>query len=199
MTNRTRKIIRALHRDVGYFLTGLVILYCVSGIAVNHIDDWNPSYSTSVRDVELGALAKDGADPFETLGLDGLEGEVVRRLDLDPGDVQGRRRSSPTGFVVFLPDGGEAKLNALTGKGSLKLVSTRPGLFQANVLHLNHLKGAWTWVADIFSVLLIGLAISGLMMLKAKNGFLGRGKWFFAAGLLVPIVALVFYYASRGA
>jgi len=39
-----RKLIIATHRDVGYFFAGLTVLYAVSGVAVNHIDDWNPSH-----------------------------------------------------------------------------------------------------------------------------------------------------------
>ncbi|HQL31599.1 MAG TPA: hypothetical protein PLM67_15390, partial [Thermoanaerobaculales bacterium] len=41
---RLRRLVIATHRDVGYFIAGLTVIYAVSGIAVNHIDDWNPSY-----------------------------------------------------------------------------------------------------------------------------------------------------------
>lgn len=197
MNKELRKWIRVLHRDVGYFLTGLVVLYSVSGIAVNHIDDWNPSYRTEVEPIALGPLGEAGQDPFQSLGLDGLEARLVAALALDPAQVQGRRRTSPDEMVVFLPDGGEAKVDVRTGAGSLKRVHPRPFLFQANVLHLNHLKGLWTWVADAFGLLLIGLAVSGLMMLRGQKGFFGRGKWFFGAGLLLPLAFLALYYSTR--
>jgi len=64
-------------------------------------------------------------------------------------------------------------------------------------LHLNHLKGVWTWVADAFAVLLIMLAATGLFILKGKNGLGGRGKWFVTAGLLLPAGFVVLYYMSR--
>ncbi|MGO2479734.1 MAG: PepSY-associated TM helix domain-containing protein, partial [Pseudoalteromonas sp.] len=38
------KLNRSLHRDIGYFCIGLVIIFAISGIAVNHKDDWNPNY-----------------------------------------------------------------------------------------------------------------------------------------------------------
>jgi hypothetical protein len=185
---RVRKLIRVLHRDVGYFLFGLVTFYSVSGIAVNHIDEWNPSYSTTESSFSVGALHGD---------LDALERELVRRLELDPDDVAGRHRPAPDTFVVFLPHGGEARVDPESGEGTLKQVETRPFLFESNVLHLNHLKGVWTWVADAFAVLLIMLAATGLFILKGRTGLGGRGKWFVAAGLLLPAAFVVLYYASR--
>ncbi len=67
----------------------------------------------------------------------------------------------------------------------------RPVLFDSNFLHLNHPKGAWTWIADAFAVLLGGLALSGLFLIKGPLGLAGRGKWFVAAGLLLPLAFLV--------
>lgn len=32
-----------LHRDVGYLATAMTLAYAISGIAVNHIADWNPN------------------------------------------------------------------------------------------------------------------------------------------------------------
>jgi hypothetical protein len=33
-----------IHRDLGYLCFGLTILYVISGVAVNHIHEWNPTY-----------------------------------------------------------------------------------------------------------------------------------------------------------
>ena len=186
---RVRRLIRVLHRDFGYFLTGLVVFYCISGVAVNHIDDWNPRYSISIEELRLGPLT--GAT------LDELERELVAKADLDPDDVAGRHRPAPGVLIVFLPNGGEAKVQTATGEGTLKRVKTRPVIFESNVLHLNDLKGVWTYVADAFAVLLLGMAITGLFILKGQNGLGGRGKWFFSAGMVVPIAFIYYYYATR--
>jgi hypothetical protein len=186
-----RRLFRVLHRDIGYLLFGLVLAYSISGVAVNHVDDWNPNYSVTTTEVDVGALPS----ALATGGLDAMEAHVAAALDLADADIRGRRRPSPDRFVVFLPEGGEVKLAVSSGRGTLKRVTTRPGLFQVNVLHLNHLKGVWTWVADAFAILLGFLAISGLVMLKGKTGLGGRGKWFVLAGLLVPAVFLWMYYA----
>jgi hypothetical protein len=184
-----RRAVRVVHRDVGYFLTGLVLVFSVSGIAVNHVDSWNPSYSRTTAAVDVGPLAAQDLDAMERL--------VVERLPLDAHEVSGRHRESSGRFKVFLSEGGEVDVDPATGRGTLLRVSRRPVLFDANVLHLNHIKGAWTWVSDAFSVLLAGLAVTGLFMLKGSQGFGGRGKWFVAGGLTVPAAFLVHYYATR--
>lgn len=186
---KLRRLIRILHRDVGYLLAGMVITYAISGIAVNHVDAWNPSYATTIEEVAIG--------PLESGNLGALESEIVERLEIDPADVRGRHRPAPGQFVVFLPDGGKAEIHIATGQGTVKRVSPRTGLFEMNVLHLNHLKGIWTYVADAFSLLLIGLAVTGLFMLKGRAGLSGRGKWFVAAGVAVPVGFLILYHATR--
>jgi hypothetical protein len=179
---------RALHRDVGYFVSALAIIYAVSGLAVNHTADWNPSLDKTTTQLELGPLPTD---------LDAAEKAVVQRAGIDPSRVRGRHRPAPDVFRVFLDEGSEAKVTLSTGKGTLVDVHRRNGLFEANALHLNHLKGVWTWVADVFAVALLFLAIGGLFMLKGRKGLTGRGKWFFAAGLLVPVAAVVWYHLTR--
>lgn len=192
LSPRARKLFRVLHRDIGYFLTGLVVLYCVSGIAVNHIDEWNPSYSTTTRELRVDPPL--GIAPPAAFDLQVAEDHLAARVPLAAAEIRGRRRAGPATFVVFLPNGGEVRWDLTARVAKIKRVTPRPGLFQANVLHLNHLKGIWTYVADAFAVLLLFLALSGLVMLPGKNGFWGRGKWFFLAGLVVPVVALVAYY-----
>ena len=39
-----RKLNVALHRDLGYFFSTLIVIYCISGIALNHVDDWNSDF-----------------------------------------------------------------------------------------------------------------------------------------------------------
>jgi uncharacterized membrane protein len=51
----------------------------------------------------------------------------------------------------------------------------------------------WTYVADVFAVLLIFLAGSGIFMVRGKNGIVGRGKWIVAAGILIPVIFWILY------
>ncbi len=178
-----RKTLRSLHRDIGYLVMGLVIAYAVSGIAVDHTEDWNPNRSVSWTELALGPIA--GQDS------DAIVAEVVSRLDLNPTEVRSHLMQGPTALRVFLTTGNEIKLDPTTGIGGMKVVEDRPVLREVNALHLNDLKGVWTWIADAFALALIFLALSGAIMLKGSQGFGGRGKWLVGIGLLIPIVALV--------
>ncbi len=186
---RWRPALRAVHRDLGYFLTVLVCIYSISGLAVNHIDDFNPNYAIENRDIDIGPLG-DG-------DLDALQATVAERLDIDPASVRGRHLISRDQLRIFLPEGGEVKVSIATGKGLYKDVRTRTILFEFNVLHLNHMKGAWTWFADAVAILLLVLALTGLVMLGGRKGLAGRGKWFALAGLVVPVAFVVVYHLQH--
>ncbi len=181
-----RRLLRILHRDIGYAATALTIAYCISGIAVNHIEDWNPNYSITETAVDIGALPGDS--------YDAMEAHVVAELRLDPRHVKGRFMETETEFRVFLPEGGEVRVDVRSGRGTMKRIATRPFLYEVNVLHLNTIKGIWTWVADIFALALLVLAITGLFLLKGRHGLAGRGKWFVGAGFAIPVGFILYMY-----
>ncbi len=181
-----RKLVRVLHRDIGYAATALTLAYSISGIAVNHMDDWNPNYSFETVEVDIG--------PLPTGSYDAMEAYVVERLELPPNLVKGRFMETETQLRVFFGEGEEVAVDTLTGKGSIKRIDTHPLVYEVNVLHLNNIKGWWTWVADLFAASLIVLAITGMLMIKGRLGLLGRGKWFVAAGLAIPVGFITYMY-----
>jgi len=48
-----RRMIIATHRDVGYFLAGVIVIYSISGLALNHVDDWNPNFIVERREIAI--------------------------------------------------------------------------------------------------------------------------------------------------
>ena len=184
---RWRHLFRVVHRDLGYVCVALVIAYGVSGLAVNHLDDWNPSYRFSERAVELG--------PLPAGSLADQEAAVIDRLAITRAQVRGHFAESPELLRVFLADGEEVAVDPHTGRGTYKTLARRAVLFEVNTLHLNNLKGAWTYVADVFALGLVILALTGMTMMKGNRGLAGRGKYFVGAGLLVPVGFLVYLYA----
>ena len=90
---RWRKLIIATHRDIGYFFAGLTVLYAISGVAVNHIDDWNPNYVIRVDEVDVGALPEGEA---AVIGAEVLE---RMRIAEEPKSVV---RMAPDQLKVFL-------------------------------------------------------------------------------------------------
>ncbi|MBA3453522.1 MAG: PepSY-associated TM helix domain-containing protein [Deltaproteobacteria bacterium] len=185
---RWRHLFRVVHRDIGYVAVALTLAYCLSGIAVNHIDDWNPNYSYAERSVDIG--------PLPAGSLSDKEAYVVTKLGLDRSQVRGHFQETATELRVFLVEGQEARVDMTTGRGSLKTITKRAVFFEVNALHLNNLKGIWTYVADVFALALMILALTGMTMMKGDRGFLGRGKYFVGAGLLIPIGFLIYMYSA---
>ncbi len=182
-----RKWFRALHRDVGYVAVALTLAYGLSGLAVNHMGAWNPNYRFSEASFDLGPVPPGTPDEQARF--------VIDRLRLDPRAVRGHFLETTTDLRVFLDQGQEARLDTTTGQGQLKTITRRAVLFEVNALHLNTLKGVWTYVADLFAVALMFLAVTGSLMMKGDRGLAGRGKWFVGTGLLIPVGFVVYMYA----
>lgn len=181
-----RKLFRAVHRDLGYVAVALTLAYSISGVAVNHIDDWNPSYRFSERAVAIGPVAAGSLAEREAV--------VVARLGLPRADVRGHFLETEHELRVFLTEGQEARVDLRTGEGHVKSLARRAVLFELNALHLNNLKGVWTYVADLFAIALVVLAITGATMMKGDRGIWGRGKYFLAGGLAVPVGFIIYMY-----
>jgi len=120
---------------------------------------------------------------------------VIERLRIDPRAVRGHFQENARELRVFLDAGQEARLDVTTGQGELKKVERRAVLFELNALHLNNLKGVWTYVADLFAVAMIFLALTGMVMMKGKHGLAGRGKWFVLGGLAIPVGFVVYMHS----
>jgi len=173
---------RALHRDLGYLCFGLTLVYAVSGVALNHVHHWNPNYRIERTEMRVGALS--GVPP-ETQAQ-----EVLLRLGLD-APVKGVFRPDPDSLQVFL-EGEVLRVRLASGVVERETVADRPLLRPMNVLHLNVPKRAWTWVADLYAVILAVVAVTGLLL--GGGGLRGRRGWLTALGVAVPLAFLVFHY-----
>jgi uncharacterized protein len=180
-----RKWNNILHRDLGYLCAGLTLIYAISGVAVNHIRDWNPNYRIDHIEATVKPLPQ-GQKPAMP---------YVRQV-LDQLDEDGKFKN------VFLPDpetlnifveGNTISVTLSTGKVMQEKAVRRPGLYEMNFLHTNHPKKLWTWFADLYALSLALLAITGIFVLKGKKGLTGRGKWLVGSGVVLPLIFLVLY------
>jgi hypothetical protein len=173
---RLRARLRALHRDVGYLIVGLTIIYAASGLAVNHVADWDPNFVGYDRTHELGPLAGDDA---------AVVAAVARALDVrePPRDVY---RAAADELDVTYADR-TLHIDPTTGRVAEEGRRPRLLLRIANWLHTNRGKKAWTYVADSYAVGLLFAAASGLFMIKGRNGLRGRGLLLVVLGAAVPI------------
>ncbi len=177
-----RKVNNIIHRDFGYFFFGMTIIYALSGIALNHIRDWNPSYSIETSEV---VLASDNELNF--LDEEGVKNVLSEFVDVS--EYKSHYYPDSTTLKIFYK-GGTLTINTGTNKALLEEVKRRPFFFEVNFLHYNP-SVAWTYFADAYSVALIALAITGLFVLKGKKGITGRGAWLTAAGIIIPIIYLL--------
>ena len=95
--------------------------------------------------------------------------------------------------MVYL-DQGHISLDLKSGRGKLISIRKRPVLTEFNFLHYNKAKQLWTFFSDIFAVSLGIIAITGLFILKGKNGIKRRGAFLVSLGVTIPLLFLVFYF-----
>jgi hypothetical protein len=173
-----RPLLRALHRDAGYLVVGLTCVYALSGIAVNHIKDWDPSFDNYERSHQLRLIATDNDAR--------LAKQVLTQLHIaeTPRDVY---RSEPDLLDITFD---KRSLHVTPSTGGVLEQGQNPRFFlrAANYLHLNRGKRAWGYVADGYAFILLCLALSGLFMLPGRRGFLGRGLILALLGASVPIL-----------
>jgi len=180
---KLRRLNSDLHRDIGYFLSGLILVYCISGLALNHVNDWNPDFVIHKRTIALDRVYT--ADEIKDQRLEELTAQV--------GETIPKVKDTPTpNHVKLYFDNATLLLDLPAKTGFYERVHRRPFIYQTNVLHRNSLKG-WKWASDVFGLLLIFLTVSGWFMLKGKYGIGGRGKWFIAAGMIPPIAAIIIF------
>ncbi len=198
-----RRQLFSWHRDVGFLIAGLTVVYAVSGVAVNHREDWDYNYRTETRQLDIGgpaALLDVSGDEEADAGLTARrrQPELVEKILVAVG------RSDRPSKVFWR---GRDRLSLLFGKGGRDVIDYSPStgvavhdvkserfLLRAfNALHLNDHHGAWTWFADLFALLLLFLAVSGVIITKGRRGIRGRGGLLFALGVAIPIVALLLF------
>lgn len=185
MSSTWRRWNAAIHRDLGYLCAGLTIVYAASGLAVNHRADWNPSYA--LRETTVSLEGVDLSDPTAA----GFAERILVELELE-GHFRGTFRPDPDTYQIFL-EGSTVTVDLPAGTAFFEETGERPGLRQANFLHLNEAKKLWTWMADLYAVGLLVLAVTGLFVLRGRNGITGRGAWLTAVGVAIPAVFLLLY------
>ena len=179
-----RKWSRILHRDVSYLFAGMILIYALSGILMNHRGDLNPHYSVSLQEFQVKADLTDKMKVDKALVLTLLEplGEANNYTKhYFPKEGQ---------LKVFLKGGSSLVVDTRTGAAVYESLKRRPLLSDMVKLHYNPTKW-WTIFSDVFAVCLILITITGMVMVKGSKGFLGRGGILFIIGIVIPVLFLV--------
>ncbi len=174
---------RIIHRDLGFFFFGVIIIYAISGIALNHLEDWNPNYIVHKYTKQIPHAAH----------YKKANKAAVKAMLKQVGETAKYKKHVYNGsknMKIFIHKG-SAVLNFETGKLTVETIQRRPLFYQVNYLHYNPGKW-WKWFSDIFAISLMIIAISGIIITKGKKGIKGRGGVYILLGIIVPILFLFF-------
>jgi len=159
---------RVLHRDIGFFMAGLVIVYALSGIVLMYRDT---EFLKSETQIEQKLTPN--MEPA-------MIGEALRIRDLKviktEGDIvtfQSGTYNSTTGVAIYTMKGIIFPFN--------KLIN----------LHKAISKNPAHWFNLIFGVLLFFMAISSFWMFKPENKNFRRGLYLAGAGIVFVIILLM--------
>ena len=167
-----RKWLRIAHRELSYVFAGALLVYAISGIALNHKATFNSQYRIERSEHQLpvdGSIA-------DWLTICGMQGKEIQHYNPDPETLK-----------IFLKGNSTLTVNLTTHVGVLEQVKKRPFLGSLSKLHYNPGK-AWTWFSDIFAGALILITLTGIFMLKGKHGLWGIGGIELAIGILIPLL-----------
>lgn len=182
-----RSVCAVLHRDLGYFFAGIVLIYAISGIAMNHRHTFNPNYSVDYISFDLPHGV---ASAYEDIATDDIRS--IFEVSGCAADQYTKHFKDGDGRLKILVKGGSSITADLhTRTAVYEKISPRKVLGPMVRLHYN--PGKW-WLAfsDVFAISLALITLTGLFILKGKNGIKRRGVILVGAGLLFPLIFLCF-------
>jgi uncharacterized protein len=176
----------AIHRDLGYLCVGMTLIYAISGIVLNHFksgDFIHPDYRKSFKEYKV------------PLPKNGKADQAYVDLLVNEEGVQKDYKSYITGenYVQIFLNNGSIFVDLASGDAQIEKKTPRYIIKEFNLLHYNNIKKLYTWFSDVYAVGLIVLAITGLFVLRGKNGIIRRGAWLTAIGILLPALFLLLY------
>lgn len=183
MAFKWRKWNKAVHRDFGYLFLGMTLVYALSGIALNHMNEWNPNYVIISEEFKTDAVSSkpDKAEVKQLLNT--IDDDLIYKNHYFPNNNY---------LKVFVKDG-TVILELNSGEGLIELSRRRLLFKEVNYLHYNPIK-YWTYFSDIFSGALILLALTGILIPRGKRGISGRGAWMSILGIAIPLIYLIIYF-----
>jgi len=179
---KVRKWFRIIHRELSYVFAGMLLVYAISGIALNHKNSFNSQYSITRTEYRFAPATQATANQAQIdawLSACGVSGQEIQHYFPDDNTLKVFLRGN-SNLVVDLP----------TGNATLEQVRKRPVLGSLSKLHYNPGK-AWTCFSDVFAVSLILIILTGLFMLKGKHGLVGIGGIEFLIGILIPLLFIL--------
>ena len=184
---------RALHIYISTALFFLLILFCVSGIVLNHVDwlknDKSNGHVTATIPAELVTKANAQLNTLPSLYPE-IEAYLATQYSLTKvKSIEWEKEDALVMLDYPLPAGfAYAELDFTTGELNLDY-QTGGFLSLIGDLHKGRYTGeVWSWVIDISAVLMIIFAITGMIILFQNRKKRLAGIWITVLGITTPMV-----------
>ncbi|MEG1616991.1 MAG: hypothetical protein RR202_09565 [Bacteroidales bacterium] len=162
-----RYYMRSLHRDLGFFVIGLVVIYTISGILLMYRNtDLLKKETTIERNLAPNLNA---TELSSTLRLKGFKivSDTNDRIEFNTGVYDPN-----TGIVTYK---------------SMEVISP---LNKFIILHRNANPGISRTLMVVFGVILFFLAISSFWMFKPGSRYFRRGLFLMVLGVIFSVIVL---------
>lgn len=160
---------RALHRDLGYLVLGLVVVYAVSGITLTYRD-------TDLFKTERWVEVKlEPNMPLSDIG------QALRIREI--------KETSSEGDLLHFSQG---TYNRATGEARYTIKELPRILHKFASLHKTASKNPLHWFTLVFSILLLFLGISSFWMFQPGTKLFRRGLLFTLFGVAFATILLLF-------
>ncbi len=126
---KARKWIRNLHRDIGFVMVGLTLVYGISGILLNHMNGKDPSYKVE----EVSLTFSKGLTPEE----------FKKAWQSAPGSPKLNNVGEVRGKYRLMLQGTIGEYDPQTGLAHYQTSRKKPIAYWVNRFHYNRMKG-WT-------------------------------------------------------
>ncbi|NQY20215.1 MAG: hypothetical protein HRT40_02715 [Campylobacteraceae bacterium] len=190
-------IMRSLHRDLGYFVIGLTLIYAITGFILSGRDlGWMEQ--TYIYEQNLSQnISKD--EFIKKLKKTMKNTEIV--TDIHPAIMKYsikkiksfEFKKEEENILYFKYKANIIKYNKISGDMIFEIHSYPGFLKKFITAHKSKQKDVWFYLAIMYSIILSFLAISAMFMVKGKYSFPRRGVFIMLSGIALVIAFLYFF------
>ena len=187
-------IMRSLHRDLGYFVIGLTLIYTITGIVLSgralgwleqtYVIEKNlAKYITKtefIEKLELSFKELDSKSDIPISIMKSANKNIKRFKFLEEKD----------NILYFKARSNNINYDTKSGNVIYQYISYPPYLKSVISAHKASHEKLWFYLAILYSIILSFLAISAMFMVKGKFGFKRRGIYFMLAGIFLVLIFL---------
>ncbi|WP_417333449.1 hypothetical protein [Halarcobacter sp.] len=189
-------IFRNWHRDLGYLVIGITIVYSISGIILSvrdlHLFEkeyiLNATIEKNIQEKELQneiVLALSENEQKKNLPTHIIKKSVLNKFELLENNNEFIKyqisRKKDMKFITYYKNSGEL----------IYSISGYPTFINSLVqAHKSSSQDKWSYLALAYSVILLFLAISAIFMVKGKYGFKERGIYLTLFGIALVVLFL---------